>query len=94
VFLSPVSGWEIAVKHALGRLQLPAPPHTYVPRLRDQHGIFPLPLEEEAALHVGKLPDLHRDPFDRMLVCQAIVHGLVVLSPDEEITQYAVRSLW
>ena len=94
VFLSAVSAWEIAVKHALGRLPLPAPPHNYVPRLRDQHGILPLALEEEAVLHVSRLPDLHRDPFDRMLVAQAIVHGLTIVTPDPLVLQYPARTMW
>ena len=45
-------------------------------------------------MHVTRLPPLHKDPFDRMLVCQAIVHGLVVVGPDPLIAQYPVRSLW
>jgi PIN domain nuclease of toxin-antitoxin system len=94
VFLSSVSTWEIAVKSALGRLSLPEPPAAYVPRQRRNHGIDELPLEEEASLHLIRLPPLHRDPFDRMLVCQAIVGGMVVLTPDESLTQYPVRSLW
>lgn len=94
VFLSAVSTWEIAVKHGLGRLPLPEAPETYVPSLRQRHGIGPLPLSEEATLHLGRLPPLHRDPFDRMLVCQAIVEGLVLLTPDESITRYPIRSVW
>lgn len=93
-FLSPVSAWEIAVKHALGRLPLPEPPATFVPAMRAAHALDPLPLDEESALRVASLPDLHRDPFDRMLVCQAVTHGAVVLTPDELITRYPVRSLW
>ncbi len=94
VYLSCVSGWEIAVKNALGRLPLPEKPDTYVPKLRRLHAIEPLPLHEEAALHLTRLPNLHKDPFDRMLVCQAIVHGLVLLTPDELMTRYPARSLW
>ena len=93
-FLSCVSCWEIAVKYGLGRLPLPEPPDRYIPRLREEHGIEPLSLDEESALHVTRLPALHRDPFDRMLVCQAIVRGLVLLTPDEAISQYPVRSKW
>jgi PIN domain nuclease of toxin-antitoxin system len=93
-FLSAVSAWEIAVKHRLGRLPLPAPPETFVPTQRTAHGLEPLPVDEEAALHVGKLPDLHRDPFDRMLVAQAMVGGLVLLTPDDQIREYPVRTLW
>jgi len=94
VYLSAVSAWEIAVKHALGRLPLPEPPEVCIPRLRRDHGIAPLPLDEEAALHLARLPSLHRDPFDRMLVCQAIVGGMVLLTPDPSILQYPVRTLW
>ena len=53
-----------------------------------------LPLEEEATFYLGRLPDLHRDPFDRMLICQAIVGGLAMLTPDETIMKYPVRFLW
>lgn len=54
----------------------------------------PLPLEEEATLYLPALPEYHKDPFDRMLICQAIVHGMVILTPDDLITQYPVRSIW
>ena len=94
VILSAASAWEIAVKHRLGRLPLPAPPDVFVPAQRAAHGIEPLALDEEAALHVAKLPDLHRDPFDRMLVAQAIVGGLILLTPDDHIREYPVRTLW
>jgi PIN domain nuclease of toxin-antitoxin system len=94
VFLSAASAWEIAVKHRLGRLPLPAPPDDFVPAQRTAHGIEALAVEEEAALHVAKLPDLHRDPFDRMLIAQAIVGGLVLATPDGPIRQYPVRTLW
>ena len=93
-FLSSASAWEIAVKHRLGRLPLPAPPDEFVPLQRAAHGIEPLPVDEEAALHVAKLPDLHRDPFDRLLVAQAIVGGLVLLTPDDDIRKYPARTLW
>lgn len=94
VFLSAASAWEIAVKHSLGRLQLPAPPERFVADMRERHGIAPLPIDEESALHVSRLPALHRDPFDRILVSQAIVHGLVILSPDPLITAYPARTAW
>jgi PIN domain nuclease of toxin-antitoxin system len=93
-FFSAASAWEIAVKHRLGRLPLPAPPEEFVPAQRTAHGLEPLAVDEEAALHVAKLPDLHRDPFDRMLVAQAIVGGLVLLTPDDRIREYPVRTFW
>ena len=94
VFLSVVSCWEIAIKHSLGRLPLPEPPAQLVPAQRESHGILALPLEEEAALHVGRLPRIHLDPFDRMLISQALVHGLAMLTCDEVIAQYPVRTVW
>ena len=94
VYLSAVSAWEIALKHALGRLPLPEPPERFIPSRRKQHGIDTLPLEEEAALHLTRLPPYHQDPFDRMLICQAVVHGMVLLTPDEMILQYSVRTTW
>ena len=94
IYLSSVAVWEIAVKYALGRLPLPAPPERFVPFQRQAHRIAPLPLDEESVLHVHRLPHLHRDPFDRMLICQAITHGLAILTPDPLVTQYPVRSIW
>ncbi len=94
VFLSAASVWEIAVKHRLGKLPLPEPVDRFIPRVREAHGIDSLPLDEEAALQDARLPAIHRDPFDRMLVCQAMVSGLTILTPDEMIRQYPVRTIW
>jgi PIN domain nuclease of toxin-antitoxin system len=94
IFLSAASAWEIALKEARGRLFLPEPSHQFVASEREAHGIAPLPIDEESALHLSRLPSLHRDPFDRMLVSQAIVHGLTILTPDTLITQYPARTLW
>ena len=93
-YLSSVSAWEIAIKYGLGRLPLPEPPDRFIPAQRKQHGIDPLALDEEAALHLSRLPQLHKDPFDRMLVCQAIVHHLFILTSDDLVTQYPVRTIW
>jgi PIN domain nuclease of toxin-antitoxin system len=94
VYLSPVSSWEMAVKCSLGRLALPRPPHEFVPEQRRRHGIAPLPLEETAVLQLARLPDYHRDPFDRVLVCQAIAHGLAILTPDEAVGRSPVPTIW
>jgi PIN domain nuclease of toxin-antitoxin system len=94
VYLSAVSAWEIAVKHALGRLPLPEAPERLVPMERDRLGVVSLAFDEESALHLSRLPDLHRDPFDRMLVAQAIVHGLAILTPDRLVSQYPARTIW
>jgi PIN domain nuclease of toxin-antitoxin system len=93
VFLSAVSFWEISLKHSLGKLPLPQPPSQFVPQQRDMHQIAPLPLDEAAVAQLSGLPGLHRDPFDRMLVCQAKAHGLTLASSDALVRQYSVALL-
>lgn len=94
VFLSAASVWEISVKHQLGKLTLPAEPGDFVVAQRKAHGIEALAMDEEAALLVTKLPSVHKDPFDRMLVSQALSRGLTILTPDPLIKQYPVNTLW
>ncbi len=94
VFLSAASAWEISLKHGLGELSLPEPPERFVPNARARHGLTTLPIDEESALHASKLPLLHRDPFDRILISQSIVHGMAILTPDPLITQYPARTIW
>jgi PIN domain nuclease of toxin-antitoxin system len=62
--------------------------------MRERHGIESLAIDEESALHVSRLPGIHRDPFDRMIVAQAIVHGLTILTPDPLVTRYPGRTTW
>jgi PIN domain nuclease of toxin-antitoxin system len=94
VYLSSVSAWEINVKYRLGKLSLPLPPDKFIPKERKRHMITQLDLSEQDIFHLLKLPTPHKDPFDRMLVCQAIEHSLTILTPDPLVTQYPIRSLW
>jgi len=94
VYLSTVSVWEITLKVSIGRLALPEPAGTFLRTQRERHGVESLPLDEETALHLTRLPRLHKDPFDRMLVCHALIHGLVILTPDDLVTRYPVRTEW
>ena len=94
VFLSAISSWEIMLKYSLGKLPLPIPPEHFLSTQRSRHHIEALPLREEATVHLPKLPPFHKDPFDRMLICQAIQHELTILTPDPLITQYAIRTIW
>ena len=94
VYLSAASAWEIAIKHAIGRLPLPVPPQALVAQERERCGVATLAIDEESALHVARLPLLHRDPFDRLLVAQAIVHGLTIVTPDPLVSQYPARTMW
>ena len=94
VYLSAASAWEIGIKHANRKILLADAPERFVPAQRNAHGILALSVDEESALHAARLPFLHRDPFDRFLVGQAIVHGMTILTPDPLIAQYSVRVVW
>jgi len=94
VFLSAASAWEITIKYQLGKLPLPEPPREFVPAQRLAHRIDSLPITEPAVGHLATLPEHHRDPFDRILVCQAIAEGLIILTPDAQIRQYPIRTAW
>ena len=93
VFLSAVSFWEISVKHNLGKLTLLAAPAQFVPQQREKHLLAALSLDEAAVAMLSELSPLHRDPFDRMLVCQALAHGLTLASSDSLVRQYPVALL-
>jgi len=93
VFLSIISLWETIVKHQLGKLWLPEPPEVYLPQQRVRHQIETLDLDETSVAQLARLPALHRDPFDRMLVCQALQHGLTLVTGDEILHSYPVICL-
>ncbi|MBC8093222.1 MAG: type II toxin-antitoxin system VapC family toxin [Pseudonocardia sp.] len=90
VLLSVASTWEIAIKYRLGKLSLPRPPAYFLPDLMARMRIEDLPIESRHALRVAELPDHHRDPFDRLLVAQAMVEGLPVVSADPQVARYDV----
>ena len=94
LYVSVVSCWEIAIKYSIGRLALPQTPDQFVPTHRTKLGAEMLPIDEESAFHVTRLPEIHKDPFDRILICQAIIHGMILLTPDERISRYPVRTAW
>jgi PIN domain nuclease of toxin-antitoxin system len=90
LFLSAASAWEIAIKHALGKLTLPEPPQKYVPARLDALRTSSLPIDHDHALRVAALPPHHRDPFDRMLVAQAQLENLPLLTADPIFGRYDV----
>lgn len=93
IYLSVVSVWESIVKHQLGKLPLPAPPETYLAKQRNLHQIASLALDEASVAQLTKLPPLHRDPFDRMLICQAVQNDLVIATVDAAIHAYSVSTI-
>lgn len=90
VFVSVASIWEAVIKYATGRLSLPAPPAMYLPRQRAIHGFSPLPVDEAAMQFLAALPTIHRDPFDRLIVAQAVQHGLTLATVDAAVIAYGV----
>jgi len=92
VFLSPVSIGECIVKNQLGKLPLPKPPGEYLPEQCKLHHFSSLPLDEKSVVQLSNLPSIHRDHFDRMLICQAIEHQLILVTSDEIIRSYPVHT--
>jgi PIN domain nuclease of toxin-antitoxin system len=95
VILSAASAWEIAIKYSLGRLEeVNEPPHSYVPARIAHYGFAQLPVEFRHTFQVALLPHYHRDPFDRLLIAQAQVEGLPILTSDPNIARYDVETIW
>ena len=93
LLLSAVVAWEIAIKHAVGRMPLPEPPASYVPDRMRAIGAQPVPVSHAHALGVASLPLLHRDPFDRLLVAQAIDLDATVVTADAVLAGYPAETL-
>ena len=94
VWLSVVSIWEIVVKAQIERLHLPGPAWAYASTQRERHAIATLSLDEGAVSNLAKLPTFHRDPFDRMLICQALHQDLTIVTSDAVMERYPVKTLW
>ena len=94
LYLSSVTVWEIAAKHLAGRLPLPVAPAEFITNCRAANAVLSISLKEEDISHLERLPGIHRDPFDRMLICQAISRGLTIMTPDPHIKQYPIPTIW
>jgi PIN domain nuclease of toxin-antitoxin system len=93
-FLSAISAWEIGVAVGLRRVRLLQPVNVFVENQRVLHRIASLPFDERAAFHLQYLPRHHKDPFDRMVICQATVEKMTIATPDAIIAKYAAPVLW
>ncbi len=94
LFLSAASAWEISIKYAIGRLQLPQPPVACVPMWLRKWGIRALEVTHLHALSVSDLPLHHQDPFDRMLIAQARMERMVLMTADRVFGDYPVDTFW
>ncbi len=91
---SVVSGWEIAIKAGVGKLEIPGSPETFLSEQLSRNDFEVLPMYLRHALHVYDLPDHHKDPFDRLLVSQALAEDLVFVTADPSIAAYPVETVW
>ena len=94
LYLSAASSWEITIKFGTGKLKLPHPPSEFVVRAIQLMSLQPLDITHSHVAALEKLPNYHRDPFDRMLIAQAQAEGLVLLTADRNLEKYQVETLW
>lgn len=94
LYFSAASCWEIAIKAQLGKLALPDKPAAFISDQLAVNGVQSLPIQSSHALHVFNLPALHRDPFDRMLIAQAQLENMPIITSDPLIALYEVQLLW
>jgi PIN domain nuclease of toxin-antitoxin system len=94
IYLSVASAWEISIKYSIGKLELAEPPDVYLPSRLELFRIRTLNISLAHAAHVSILPRLHKDPFDRLLVAQAQIEDLPVITGDPHIAAYGVEVIW
>lgn len=94
LFFSAASCWEIAIKAQLGKISIPAKADSYISEQMAANSVQSLPVEASHALQVYHLPLLHRDPFDRILIAQAQLEGLPIITSDSQIMEYKIKVIW
>ena len=94
IYFSAATSWELSIKTRLGKLQLPGPPAECIPAFMAKQGLRPLSVTHTHAIKVYDLPLHHHDPFDRLLIAQAIVEDMTVLTSDRIFGEYPVDVLW
>ncbi|HTR65746.1 MAG TPA: type II toxin-antitoxin system VapC family toxin [Terriglobales bacterium] len=94
VYLSAVTGLEVSIKMRLGKMRLMAPPAECIPAFMAKQGLRPLMVTHSHAVKVYDLPLIHRDPFDRLIIAQAMAEGMCVLTADRVFEKYPVDVLW
>ena len=88
VYLSVASVWECIIKYQIGKLNFPESPEVYLTKKRKQHLISSLVIDEDSIAYLTNLPLLHKDPFDRLLICQSLQHNLLIMTEDNAILSY------
>jgi len=91
ILLSPASSWEIAIKYAIGKLPLPEPPERFIPSRMERDGIESRPIQHSHTVKTASLPHHHNDPFDRLLIAQAAVENIPIMTVDKAFELYDVE---
>ena len=94
IYLSVASTWEISIKARIGKFTLPEPPPTYIPKRLTEQNIQALTINQTHALKVYELPLHHRDPFDRLIIAQALTEEMTVLTSDRGFEKYPIEIIW
>ena len=94
IYLSAATAWELSIKARLGKLHLPAPPAQCIPAFMAKQGLRSLPVTHAHAVKVYDLPLYHQDPFDHLIIAQAITETMTVLTADRDFRKYPVDVLW
>jgi PIN domain nuclease of toxin-antitoxin system len=94
LMLSAASGWEIALLWHLKRVELPDQPHRFIPEAMQKLSVIPLPIGFEIAISAATLPLVHRDPFDRIIIAEALKENVAVLTKDRIFADYGTHIMW
>jgi PIN domain nuclease of toxin-antitoxin system len=94
LYVSVASIWELAIKHHKGDLELPREVGVFIDERLRRNRWSSLPIDQRHVIRVAELPTIHRDPFDRMLVAQAQIEGMPIVTTDAAITRYDVETIW
>jgi len=94
LYLSAATGWEIAIKAKLGRIHLPGRVDSFIAKQLELNDIFSLPIHMSHALNVYNMPNYHRDPFDRLIIAQAQLEKMSILTMDPQMARYGVKVVW
>jgi PIN domain nuclease of toxin-antitoxin system len=94
IYLSPAAGWEIAIKYSIGRLNLSDDPQTLIPSEIMKNNFMVLPITMTHTLYLTQLEQIHRDPFDRILISQSITEKMPIITKDQTIKKYEAETIW
>jgi PIN domain nuclease of toxin-antitoxin system len=94
VYFSAATAWEVSIKARLGKLRLPSPPAECIPAFVARQGLRPLPVTQLHAVEVFDLASHHQDPFDRLIIAQAMAEGMTIMTSDRDFEKYPVDIFW